>query len=291
MKVKTMKLSLRIGDIALAEIIATGSIGEVWRGAHHLYHYPIALKRLTSTAETSAAKRQEFAHEIQLLSRLAHPGIISLYDTRTLDGIPILAMELGERACSQAGLMNSWISLRDLLFQVLQTLRYLHAKQITHCDIKPANILQLSHRARPATYKLIDFGIARFAQTPSLAHARRTYQGSPAYSAPEQILGETHRIGPWTDLYALGATAYELATGEPPFGRADFVPLTQRHLNELPAPIRPRFDTPAAFNDWLQRLLQKDPGDRFPDAAAATRALLDIPAAPKASHRLNTSPT
>jgi len=280
MKVKAMKLSLRIGEVCLTEMIARGSLGEVWRGAHHRFGYPLALKCLPSTDEDSATKRQEFAHEIQLLTELSHPGIISVYDTRTLDGIPVLAMELADHACSHFGLIRSWSSLKGLLLQVLQTLRYLHARQITHCDLKPANILQFCRSARPATYKLIDFGLAQHPQTlpPGRAGARRTYQGSPAYSAPEQFLGETHRIGPWTDLYALGSTAYELASGSPPFGRADFVPLAQRHLNEIPAPIRPRFELPAPFNDWLQRLLQKDPRQRFPDADSAIRALLSIPA-------------
>lgn len=279
-KVKAMKLSLHIGEVHLTAMIARGSNGEVWRGRHDRFGYPLALKCLPAAADDLAAKRQELVGEIELLRTLSHPGVIGVYDTRTVDGAPVLAMELGQHCCDDLGLIQSWGSLRELLLQVLHTLRYLHARQIFHCDLKPANIVQFCRSGRPASYKLIDFGIARHAETPPSPspEARRTYQGSPAYSAPEQFLGETHRIGPWTDLYALGSAAYELASGAPPFGRADFVPLAQRHLNETPAPICPRFDLPGAFNAWLQRLLQKEPRARFADAEAAIRALSDIPA-------------
>jgi len=280
-----MKITLRIGDVSLSEIIAHGSIGEVWRGTHSVYHYPIALKKLSRSSKDVAWRRREFDHEIALLKNLSHPGIVSIYDTEAVDGTPVLAMEMAESSCADTPRLASWSAVRELILQVLGALDYLHAKKIIHCDIKPANILRFSRPAGARAYKLIDFGIAQSSSaTPGPSGAwPRHYRGSPEYSAPEQIRGETEKIGPWTDLYALGCTIYEVATGRPPFGRDGFIPLTQAHLNTPAGPFHPDFEVPAAFHAWLHQLMRKDPADRFASAQAAVEALLNIPAPPPRS--------
>ncbi|AWV89115.1 serine/threonine-protein kinase [Bradymonas sediminis] len=284
-----MKITLRIGDVSLSEIIAHGSIGEVWRGTHSVYHYPIALKKLSNATKDVAWRRREFEYELALLKTLSHPGIVTVYDTETLDGTPVLAMEMAENSCADTPRLASWGAVRALLLQVLGALDYLHAKQIIHCDIKPANILRFSSPASAPAYKLIDFGIAQLtAATPRTAGAcPREYRGSPEYSAPEQIRGETENIGPWTDLYALGCTIYAVATGRPPFGSDGFIPLTQAHLNTPAGPFCPDFEVPATLQSWLHQLMRKDPADRFASAQAATEALLNLPAPPPRSRSLS----
>lgn len=279
-----MRELLNIGQLTLIEIIASGSIGEVWRGIHRRYRYRVAIKKLNSTSPYSVANHLEFKHELEILKNLSHPGIITIYDLKATDKTPLMVMELADSSCADAPAIRTWSALRDLLLQVLQTLGYLHTKHIIHCDIKPSNILRFNtfHPSKAGyIYKLIDFGIARRQDesAPSSRSQIRHYQGSPAYSAPEQILGEFEKFGPWTDLYALGSTAYELAAGHPPFSETQFIPLTQRHLDDSPAPIHPRFATPNAFNHWLEELMHKDPSKRFQTAHSAARALLELPQA------------
>lgn len=289
-----MNVSLRIGELQLIERLASGSVGEVWRAQHATHRYPLALKILAGHAGSPGPPdapspeelRREFQFDINTLSSLSHPHIVSVYDFSS--DPPILAMELAEGSCRQLDDIASWPELKRLLLHTLSALEYLHKKKIVHCDIKPDNILRFSapppspKRRAERVYKLTDFGIAHHIGAAPCPHSRTlsdTYRGSPQYSPPEQILGDLGRYGPWTDLYALGCTAFEYACGSPPFGRANFMTLTMRHLDDAPQELIPRFRIPSGFKRWVSRLLAKPCDARFQSAAAAAEILsrLDIP--------------
>lgn len=168
---------------------------------HDLENYTWALKSFLSEART--------------LAELNHPGIVKILSVFEANGTAYFAMEniaglsldyLGEKLHS-TGHRYTEDELKGLLTRLLRILEYLHSKHIYHRDIKPANIL-LTEEGTPV---LIDFGAARHALQANAATVLTTH----GYSSPEQALGKTN-IGPWSDLYSVGATFYALLTGHPP---------------------------------------------------------------------------
>ncbi len=168
---------------------------------HDLENYTWALKSFLSEART--------------LAELNHPGIVRILSVFEANGTAYFAMEhitglsldyLGEKLHS-TGHRYTEDELKGLLTRLLRILDYLHSRHIYHRDIKPGNIL-LTEEGTPV---LIDFGAARHALK---LHAA-TVLTTQGYSSPEQALGKTN-IGPWSDLYSVGATFYDLLTGHPP---------------------------------------------------------------------------
>lgn len=168
---------------------------------HDLENYSWALK--------------SFLTEAQTLAELNHPGIVRILSVFEANGTAYFAMEhitglsldyLGEKLHS-TGHRYTEDELKGLLTRLLRILEYLHASHIYHRDIKPGNIL-LTEQGTPV---LIDFGAARHA----LKLNNATVLTTQGYSSPEQVLGKTN-IGPWSDLYSVGATFYALLTGHPP---------------------------------------------------------------------------
>jgi hypothetical protein len=177
------------------------------------------------------------------------------------------------------GSLRRWIG-RMSLPQVLGVLEGVlaglaHAEQhgVAHRDLKPENVLVTGGGA----VKIADFGIAKaYTRVTTRLTATGTAVGTPAYMAPEQALGQ--RVGPRTDLYALGVMAFEMLTGTPPFGADDTpVAILYRHVNDRPPRLRkaqPAIDP--RLDDWVAALLEKAPEDRPQGAAAAWRSLEEI---------------
>src|SRR3712207_1871334 len=173
----------------------------------------VALKRLDlqSTAATLAAR---FVREGRIAASLSHPNIVTVFDFFECDGVPYIAMEYLPR-----GSLRSWIGRTSpaqafrVLEGVLAGLSHAEQHGVAHRDLKPENVLV----GERGVVKIADFGIAK-AYTATTGGLTETglAVGTPAYMAPEQALGLP--VGPHTDLYAVGAIAYELFAGAPPFG-------------------------------------------------------------------------
>src|SRR5690606_17205062 len=147
-----------------------------------------------------------------------------------------------------------------------------HARGVIHRDLKPGNVLFGLDGTTP---KLSDFGIAQaLAQT--LTDVGSSFSGTPAYLAPEQLIGDARDLGPWSDFYSLAAMAYELATGRLPFAANSMMAMIQAHIYQ-PAPRLESAEYPAMFSDWIARLLEKSPARRYATAADAAWALLRCP--------------
>ena len=156
-----------------------------------------------------------------------------------------------------------------MLEGVLAALAHAEHFGVAHRDLKPENVLV----TRRGAVKIADFGIAKAYTTSTRGFTETgTAVGTPAYMAPEQALGQ--RVGPYTDLYAVGVMAYEMLSGAPPFAGTDTpMAVMFRHVNEVP----PRLEgVDARLADWVARLLEKEPKARFPGAAEAWQELEDI---------------
>jgi len=261
--------SPRLGPFRLAEPIGEGAHALVYRALHQPTGRAVAVKVLRAESR-GAAKALE--REVQAVASLAHPSIVEVYDTglvpedatgELLAGARWVALELATDGAIAGRPPRHYRNVQHVLLQVLSALAHAHARGVVHRDLKPANVLRSGRRL-----KLADFGLA-------WAIGRKLgprIAGTPAYMAPEQIRGEADRIGPWTDLYALGCMAWELSTGRPPF-QGDTEDVFALHQTGALPRHEPCMDTPEGFEAWVRQLLAKD-ADRRPDHAALAAASL-----------------
>ena len=232
----------------------------------------VALKelRMPNTGDPSFARR--FLREARLAGSLSHPNIVTVHEYFEWNRIPYIAMEylphgslrpyVGGMTLSQFG---------GVLEGVLAGLGQAETHHIVHRDIKPENLL-LTGEGR---VKIADFGIAKptnAAVTAGVTSAGLTV-GTPNYIAPEQAMART--LGPWTDLYSVGITAFEMLVGRTPFGdTTEPMAVVMRQVNE-PVPllrnVAPQIDGWIA--DWVAWLVSKAPADRPQSASDAWEAL------------------
>ncbi|MBT2675851.1 serine/threonine protein kinase [Streptomyces sp. ISL-14] len=244
----------------LDEPIGRGGMGEVWRATDELLGRTVAVKLLA--AEADDATTQRFRREAEIAARLNHPHVVALYDAGSHQGRPYLVMEyvegrsLAQELSAQGGLAPERVA--DLAAQIAAGLSAAHQQGVIHRDVKPGNLLL----STDGTVKIADFGIARIADEASVSlTATGQLMGTSTYLAPERALGRP--AGPASDVYALGCVLYELLTGHPPFQGDTAAAVVHQHVSATPArPGRLRSGLPGSLEDYLLRLLAKEPGHR-----------------------------
>ena len=261
-------------------------MGDVWRAVHVLQQVPIAVKVMRNEPITSRA-RQAFVNEVTQIAKLDHQGIVRVFDfgdVTAMDadasegiiraGHPYIVMEVAKRgSLDHLDEILTWRDLLGIIRSLLSALGHAHARGVLHRDIKPGNILLGSDADLRPSIKLTDFGLARTHIGDDGPGTGMRIVGTPNYMAPEQIEGLWRDQGPWTDLYALGCVAYELASGQPPFTGSTNRQVTAGHLSSPVPPLTALSPVPDGFEDWLQRMLAKDTHERFQCAADAAHAL------------------
>lgn len=291
-------MSIQIGPFRIDRRIANGGFGEIWRGSHLASKTQVAVKVITQAHALDAAYYEQFRAEAQAFARLDHPGIVRLFDFGTIPefaqqksygklvaGSPYLVMEFARQGSLDRRMRGmTWETVTQVLVRTLRALSHAHARGLVHLDLKPGNILLFSDTDAGLDLRLTDFGLARTvvrlvpgAASPDEAllplDDPDVVLGTPAYMAPEQIEARLLDFGPWTDLYALGVMAWEFVCGRVPFDDEDPVALAVAHLRTQPPEFEPQVRVPERFEDWLRRLLQKRPEERFRSAADALYAL------------------
>lgn len=280
------KKQIPLGPFELNSPLGQGGMGEVWQGIHVPQEVPVAVKVMTQKGALRDEYREAFRNEVRAVAGLDHPGIVmpldygeipegaaEATDGRLVAGSPYIVMELATRGNLKRFLrVIEWPELQLSLFKILDALAHAHANGIVHRDLKPANILVGCSGPSPGI-KLTDFGLARALDVFDNDSLQEEGWGTPHYMAPEQFRGLWRDYGPWTDLYALGVMAYEMACGEQPFRATSQVGYARAHSLSMPGPLKPRFPVPDGFEAWVMRLLQKAPEDRFQRAADAAWAL------------------
>ena len=257
-------------------------MGEVWRGVHVDSGQDIAVKVLMRRGAARPQYVSAFRHEIASVAALSHPNIVHVLDHglvtkeaevasrhRMSAGSPYLVMEYASHG-SLADYTNSlrWGELRAILLTILDALAHAHARGMIHRDLKPQNVLVGCEHGLALT----DFGLAHTLYDVDQSEERAGW-GTPAYMAPEQFRALWRSYGPWTDLYALGVMAYELATGKLPFVADKHWALGRAHIMFPVPPMTPLFEVPDGFERWVEHMMQKLPRDRFQFAADAAYAL------------------
>jgi tetratricopeptide (TPR) repeat protein/predicted Ser/Thr protein kinase len=260
----------------------TGGMGRVYRCRDLCCAGTVALKVMAVYGE---AHRERFAREARVLASLKHPGIVG-YVAHGFVSFeePYLAMEwvdgesLGLRICGEPLGVHETLALMQ---QLCAALSEAHAHGVVHRDLKPANILlQGGDLGRP---RILDFGLARSADTNQAITRTGALLGTPAYMAPEQAR-RTDELDPRADVYALGCLLFECLAGQPAFRGPNVVAVLCKVLLEEPpelSDLRP--DVPAGLSQLIARMLAKDPAARPRDAAAVLDALAEVFAVPASS--------
>jgi len=276
---RRMGRALKLGQYTLEEKLGEGGMGVVYRATHAMLRRPAAIKLLLKgrTGERDLAR---FEREVQLTSRLAHPNTISIFDYgRTAEGVFYYVMEYLdgmdlERLVRESGPVEPARVIR-ILAQVSGALGEAHALGLIHRDIKPANIVLTERVDEPDVVKVVDFGLVKtLDQNQSESAVANTITGTPLYLAPEAI-SSPDAVDARADIYALGAVAYFLLTGQHVFDAATVIEICSKHMLEQPVPPSTRLGTklPEDLEAIVLACLAKDRYAR-PASAAALRASL-----------------
>ncbi|MGY2001574.1 protein kinase domain-containing protein [Blastococcus sp. SYSU DS1024] len=268
-----------LGDrYELHQLIATGGMGQVWRGLDVALHRPVAVKVLRSEYTGDPTFVARFRAEAQHAAALNHPNIAAVFDygeETARDGsgetLAYLVMELVEGEPLSAllrreGALDAEATL-SLLGQTAAALAEAHRRGLVHRDVKPGNIL-----VRPdGTVKITDFGIAWSARSVALTRTGQVI-GTPQYLSPEQAEGR--HATPASDVYALGLIGYECLTGHPAFDGDNAVTIALKQVQQEPEPLPGAL--PPGLRTLIGRALVKDPGARFPDGASFAVAVAQV---------------
>jgi protein kinase-like protein len=258
---------LLAGRFTLLRRIGAGGLAEVWAARDAITGVAVAIKVLHAHLAADEQLASRFRRELAVTRGLDHPGIVRVFDLHEHQGRPCFSMELLEgRTLHELLLAGGPLApaeARRIGRQICAALQSAHRAGVVHRDLKPQNVFVTSGGA----VKLLDFGLARVAGEARLTNSGAV-QGTPGYIAPELLAGQ--RADARADLYAFGATYFELLTGRRPFANSD--PYGARP-DELPAD--PRIHEADA--ELLRRTLDPDPERRFLDAGQLLRALSGQP--------------
>ena len=249
----------RIGDYQVLRKLGEGGFAQVYLVQHCDYHDYFALKLMKKEVlDTQSVKRMH--REIEIGQQLSHPNLVRIVAFGEFHGAPYLVMDYVEGQ-PLSSIMDGTPMKREhalkLFRQACEGVSYAHGLGIVHRDLKPHNMVVTPD----GTLKVLDFGVAKPVHDHlSLTRTGET-MGTPAYMAPEQLLGTTDVQ---TDIYSLGVILYQLLTGKLPFTGANPMEVMAAHLGSSAVPIRDVVpDTPRALERLCEQMLEKSPQTRI----------------------------
>jgi serine/threonine protein kinase/Tfp pilus assembly protein PilF len=269
-----------LGPYAIRELIGAGGMGEVYRAHDPRLDRDVAIKVLPPLLATDPDRLKRFEQEARAAAALNHPNILAIHDLGSAGNIHFVVSELlvGEtlRGRLRQGALTVDRAIRILL-QIARGLSAAHAKGIVHRDLKPENIFLTSDN----NVKILDFGLAKLLAAPDTSRKQGVDQretvtgvvmGTPGYMSPEQVRGQA--VDQRTDIFALGAIAYEMLAGRRAFYGDSAADTISAILSHVPPPIAdPRRAIPTALDRVVRRCFEKAPGDRFQSVGEFSSAL------------------
>jgi serine/threonine protein kinase len=283
----------RVGEI-LAEryridaLLGEGGMGEVYAGTDLWAEREVALKVLSPRVWHNGQARLRADVERRALRRIQHPNVVQLLDWVVVDMLPVLVLE------RLRGLtLDRWVAREGTLGHdealavfaaTARGLAAVHAQGFVHRDVKPQNVfLVTGSDGRPRGVKLLDLGLARTEKQAITGIGMLV--GTPAYSAPEQVLGDV--VDPRLDVYSLGLTMYCAIGGHHPFASRDSHETLAHQVLTAPPPLSwLREDVDPALEALVARMLRKRPEARPPSAEAVADALAELARTPRRVRRV-----
>jgi serine/threonine protein kinase len=275
-------------------LLGVGGMGCVYQAEHLVMQRPVALKILSRHVVDKPETSERFEREIRAAARLAHPNIVAAFDAEQAGDVHFLAMEFVEgislaRLIAESGPL-SIASACNYIRQAALGLQHAFERGMVHRDVKPQNLMLTPQ----GEIKILDFGLARFAMesAPAGAFLKREDQaggiadasaepltqcgivmGTPDYIAPEQAR-DSHTADIRADIYSLGCTLYDLLAGRAPFPDGSAAEKVKAHMESTPRPLdQIRSDMPSGLLRIINRMMAKDPADRFETPAEVAEAL------------------
>src|SRR5581483_9565765 len=228
----------------------------------------LALKVLISGVAATAEQVERFEREGENARKLRHAGIVRVYDAGRHEGYHYIAMEFVEGETLESLLTKGALEPRRaarIIRDVARAVDYMHQSGIVHRDLKPGNII-LNEADAP---KLIDFGLAKAIDRRAKLTRSGAAIGTPYYMPPEQVRGENEKVGPPSDVYALGAILFEMIVGEVPFKAENPVELYHKIASsELVLPGTLKDGIPDDLTTIVAKSMEKEPKDRYATAVA-----------------------
>jgi formylglycine-generating enzyme required for sulfatase activity len=272
------------GRYELLSELGKGGMGVVWLALDQELNSRIALKFLREEMTSEADALKELKGEVIINRDLAHPNIIKTFDFVTNGRTSAISMEyvngtnLHKLKAQRPGRFFEVADIQPWVWQLCDAMHYAHQQKVVHRDIKPANLM-VNERGE---LKVGDFGIGRTVAD-TVNRVTRNSAGTPPYMSPQQMMGE--KAAPVDDIYSIGATIYDLLTGDPPFFRgaireqtlAKVPPNMTAQREELARTGQP---IPPAWERAVAACLAKDPAMRPPTAKALREMLEGKPLAP-----------
>jgi RND family efflux transporter MFP subunit len=266
------------GEYQILEELGQGGMGAVYKALHTKLDRTVAIKILTRARAGDQRAIARFEREMKAVGRFDHPHIVRAYDAREIDGAPVLVMEYVEgmdlgRMVQRLGPLPV-AEACELVRQAAEGLQYIHEHGLVHRDLKPSNLILTSQ----GIVKILDLGLARlhFDQSEEEMTNSDQAMGTADYMAPEQA-SDSHAVDIRADIYSLGCTLYKLLAGCAPFEGSQYKGTFEKmtaHVQQPAPPIENLLpQIPRELAAILQRMLAKNPAERFSQPAEVVEAL------------------
>ena len=277
----TSAIGKTVSHYRILELLGSGGMGVVYKAEDQRLGRQVALKFVSGAFADDPIALRQFEREARHASSLNHPNICTIYEIDESDGQPFIAMELLSGQTVKERLAVSTFPIAELIdvgIQITDALGTAHGHGVVHRDVKPANIF-ITDRGQA---KLLDFGLAK-----RLSLAELDAAGSTGFTAAGRILGTTNYMSPerlrgWEvdhrcDLFSVGAVLYEMMTGRHAFGGDSVIEILEAILHDdSPTPDPSTGPWPKGLLQIINRLLEKNPDDRFQSATALSTALVAL---------------
>ena len=255
-------------------LLGRGGMGSVYLAREPALDRLVAIKVLPPDRAQSTDLRDRFRREARTAAQLSHPNIVPLLTFGESEGLMYFVMGYVEGEALSARVQREGrVQVAEavrILAELAQALGYAHGRGVVHRDVKPENILL---EAPQGLVRLTDFGVAKGLSASSVLTSEGAVIGTPHYMSPEQASGRTN-VDARSDIYSMGALAFTLFTGRPPFDGRTASEILKQHLTQSPPSLREQVpELPATLADAVFKCLEKEPSNRWSTALDFSKAL------------------